>query len=189
MKYLIFITLLFLRSCEWAPAATRVECDPTVTSANRYELRLGTNSGRYFLSFTNNLPSFVLDALPAGKWFAVITAHNASAACDWSETSDRWDDPSEISFTNTVPSVDVTLQESTNLVQWTSLTTVRVPVGSGPHFYRLLINRVGEVRATTAKGATTAKEKTSPASTPSLPSPPSREIPAREILAPKQGRR
>ena len=143
MKWLLPF-LLLLRSCQWAPAAVRIDCDPVATATD-YRFYFGTNSRAYSAGYTVATNRFIIDTLPAGQWFAAVTAINAAAM--------ESDHSKEISFTVVAPLMDFTVLTSTNLAAprdtWTPVTTMRVAwnPASGPRFYLLRATPVATVAA------------------------------------------
>lgn len=140
MKWLLPF-LLLLRSCEWAPAAVLLQWNASA-HATEYRVHLGTNAQTYSQTlvvtepdgFDDLLPpsSITLSNLPPGTWYAAVTAHRRDlVTAHWTETSDRYDDPSEISFAVVTPMLDVTVWEADTIntprALWKPITTVRVP--------------------------------------------------------------
>lgn len=144
-KHTWLLALMAAALCAWARGQSQsLACDPAA-HATSYRFHLGQASGNYSLVITSSVTSITLSNLAAGPWFAAITAHNASEACHWRETSDPVDDPREISFSINGPEmVTVFLVRSTNanlpMAQWERVSSNRVRA-VGAAIYGAVIER------------------------------------------------
>lgn len=133
---------LWILACFLAHADTRLDWDASA-GATEYHVALGTNSRAYTQTFITTGTSLVLTGLTSGTYYAVVTAHNASQACPWQETSDPSDDPVELSFDVTVREVVVVAISTTDSTlprsKWREEVTIRAPWRGDSAVYALKI--------------------------------------------------
>ena len=164
-------TFLLCVLASWRLTGATLDWDASPKSLNvtEYQVHLGTNSRTYVLHLKAPSNQLALTNLAPGQWFACVTAHNASEACPFWETSDPADDAPEITFTISTNRERVLLILSSTdaaapIGSWPVKTSVRVPVPAGHEFYALKFEpepiALLPVRTTAARLRQTSGSKT-----------------------------